>query len=246
MIVAFLDLHPGELLYSGYARCAYRLRYPNLKNVTNELFGNPHIIASVPFASHLQYFVAHQPVADRFTTDSLIAEHTLLPFYAPFLPPNRIQRLHMDMCSTNGPGIYMRVGLMASIVPSPEYLQYCPECAKEDQTRFGEMYWHRQHQVPGVFICHIHNVWLEQSNVRVHNRKPGTSLLQLRRPFGHCVLPERSTPHLAYVIPSCLLPMELPGFFSNESFRQASRFCTVLINVRSFVAIWQPTAGEFG
>lgn len=171
MIVAFLDLHPGELLYSGYARYAYRLRYPNLKNVTNELFGTPHIIASVPFASHLQYFVAHQSVENRFTTDSLIAEHTLLPFYAPFLPPDRIQQLHMDMCGTNGPGIYMRIGLMASIVPSPEYLQYCPECAKEDQTRFGEMYWHRQHQVPGVFICHIHSVWLEQSNVRVHDRK---------------------------------------------------------------------------
>jgi hypothetical protein len=171
MIIEFPDLYPGELLYSGYARCAYRLRYPNLKNVTNELFGNPHIIASIPFASHLQYFVAHQPVADRFTTASLIAEHSLLPFYTPFLPPDRIQQLHMDMCGTNGPGVYMRVGLMASIVPSPQYLQYCPECAKEDQMRFGEIYWHRHHQVPGVFVCHIHNVWLEQSDVRVHDRK---------------------------------------------------------------------------
>src|SRR6202140_3305243 len=28
MIVAFLDLHPGELLYSGYARCASRFMPP--------------------------------------------------------------------------------------------------------------------------------------------------------------------------------------------------------------------------
>jgi hypothetical protein len=171
MIQAFPDLYPDELMYSGYARYSYRVGYPNLKNVTNELFSSRHIIASIPFASHLQYFVAHQPRADRFTTASLIAEHTLLPFYNPFLPQDRIQQLQMDICGMNGPGVYMRVGLMASIVPSPQYLQYCPECAKEDQMRFGEMYWHRHHQIPGVSVCHIHKVWLDQSNVQVHNRK---------------------------------------------------------------------------
>lgn len=171
MIRTFPDLHPDELLYSGYARCAYRLRYPNLKNVTDELFGSHHVIASVPFASHLQYFVAHQPVVNRFTADSLVAEHTLLPFYAPFLPPDRVRQLRLDICDKNGSRVYLRVGLMASIVPSPQYLQYCPECAKEDQRCSGEMYWHRHHQIPGVLVCHIHKVWVEQSNVRVHDRK---------------------------------------------------------------------------
>lgn len=171
MICTFPDLYPGELLYSGYARYALRVGYPNLKNMMDELFGSQHIIASIPFASHLDYFVAHQPHIHRFTAESLIAEHTLLPFYTPFLPRERTEQLQMDMRGANGSGIYMRVGLMASIVPSPQYLQYCPECAKEDQTRFGEMYWHRHHQVPGVFVCRIHNVWLEQSNVRGHDRK---------------------------------------------------------------------------
>src|SRR5260370_580158 len=171
MICVFPDLHPGELLYSGYARCARLVRYPNLKNVMDELFGSQHIIASIPFTSHLDYFVAHQPHIHRFTAESLIAEHTLLPFYTPFLPPDRIQQLHMDICGTNGPGVYMRVGLMARIVPLPQYMQYCPECEKEDQMHFGEMYWNRHHKVTGLLVCHIHNVWIEQSNVRVHDRK---------------------------------------------------------------------------
>ncbi len=83
MIRAFTDLHPGELIYSGYARYARRVGYPNLKNVVDELFGSQHIIASIPFASHLDYFVAHQPQVDRFTAELLIAEHTLLSFCAP-------------------------------------------------------------------------------------------------------------------------------------------------------------------
>jgi hypothetical protein len=171
MICTFPDLYPGELLYSGYARYALRVRYPNLKNMMDELFGSQHIIASISFASHLDYFVAHQPHIHRFTAETLIAEHTLLPFYTPFLPRERAEQLQMDMRGANGPGIYMRVGLMASTVPSALYLRYCPNCAREDEMHLGEKYWHRIHQVPGVFVCHLHKVWLEHSNVQIHDRK---------------------------------------------------------------------------
>jgi hypothetical protein len=171
MIRAFPDLYPGELMYSGYARYARRVGYPNLKNVMDELFGSQHIIASIPFASHLDYFVAQQPQVNRFTAELLIAEHTLLPFYTPFLPRKRTEQLKMDMRRANGPGIYMRVGLMASTIPSPLHLRYCPECTREDEMLFGEKYWHRNQQIPGVSVCHLHKVWLEHSSVQIHDRK---------------------------------------------------------------------------
>jgi Tn7-like transposition protein D/TniQ len=184
MICAFPDLYPGELLYSGYARYALRVGYPNLKNVMDEFFGSRHIIASTSFASHLDYFVAHQSHAHRFTAEFLIAEHTLLPFYTPFLPRERAEQLRMDMRGANGPGIYMRAGLMASIVPSPLHLQYCPECAREDEMLFGEKYWHRDHQIPGVSICHLHKVWLEHSNVLIHDRKTRHRFISAEEAFG--------------------------------------------------------------
>lgn len=171
MIRAFPDLHPDELMYSGYARYARRVGYPNLKNIMGELFGSQQIIASVPFSSHLDYFMAHQPYPNRFTAESLIAEHTLLPFFTPFIPPERIQQLKVDMRGANGPSLFMRIGLMASVVPSPMYLRYCPDCAREDERRFGEKYWHRHHQIPGVSVCHVHEVWLENANVQIHDRK---------------------------------------------------------------------------
>ncbi|HEU5374080.1 MAG TPA: TnsD family transposase [Ktedonobacteraceae bacterium] len=171
MIRAFPDLYPDELMYSGYARYAQCVGYPNLKNIMRELFGTQQVIASVPFSSHLDYFVAHQPYAYRFTAESLISEHTLLPFFAPFLPPERIQQLKVDMRGANGPSIFMRTGLMASVVPFPLYLRYCPDCAREDERCFGKKYWHRHHQIPGVYICHVHKVWLENSHVQIHDRK---------------------------------------------------------------------------
>lgn len=32
----------------------------------------------------------------------------------------------------------------------PEYLRYCTECTKEDIENFGETYWHRLPQLPGI------------------------------------------------------------------------------------------------
>ena len=218
MIYNYPDLYTDELLYSGHARYAHRIRYPNLKNIMNELFGSRHIIASIPFASHLQYFVAQQPQADRFTTDLLIAEHTLLPFYSPFLPQARVQQLNKDMCGTNGPGIYMRVGLMASIVSSPQYLQYCPECARNDRMQFGEMYWHRLHQVPGVFVCHIHKCGLSRVVYEYMTEKHVTSLYQRRRYYDHYILLDQLKPLLSYLIPCYLLLKGLLGFFNKENF----------------------------
>ncbi len=48
-----------------------------------------------------------------------------------------------------------------------EYLQFCPQCLAEDLQHYGEMYWHRLHQVAGVRVCLIHGVGLENSKVLV-------------------------------------------------------------------------------
>ncbi|MHB1300029.1 MAG: TniQ family protein [Burkholderiales bacterium] len=39
-------------------------------------------------------------------------------------------------------------------------LRLCPQCVRDDITKFNFPYWHRCHQLPGVRACHIHNSWL--------------------------------------------------------------------------------------
>ena len=60
-----------------------------------------------------------------------------------------------------------RIGEQKSLSVWPKYLRYCPECASEDTTLFGETYWHRAHQLLGVVYCTKHLVRLLDSNVPV-------------------------------------------------------------------------------
>jgi hypothetical protein len=169
MIATLPIPYPDELFYSLCARYCDRMHYPSKRSATRELFGTGNVIASVGLPSHIDDFVAALPQEHRFTADNLIDSHTLLPFYAPFLLPERLHRLRQDMHGRNGPAIFMRIGLMAGRVSPPEWLRLCPLCVEEDQKEFGESYWHRVHQISGVEVCPIHQVYLYHSSVRARN-----------------------------------------------------------------------------
>lgn len=171
MLGFFPDPYPEEVFYSLCARFSERMGYTTLRQVVEELFGDGQVIATVAFPSHLDQLVARLPPGSGYTAASLIADHTLLPFFGPFLPPTRLIRLSEDMRGKRGPALHMRAGVMASTVPLPSALRYCPCCVEEDRTRFGETYWHRLFQLPGVLVCPDHQVWLEESPVAIQHRQ---------------------------------------------------------------------------
>jgi len=171
MIGYFPDPYPDELFYSMCARFADRMQYPSRRAVISEIFGCENAIAIAELPTRLDNVIATlRP--EHYTADDLIDQHTLLPFYGPFMPSEWLNRLRADMRSnSNGVGIYRRAGIAGCHLPWPEWLQYCPLCMGEDKQHFGEPYWHRIHQVPGVQVCPTHHVGLEQSGVRVRNQK---------------------------------------------------------------------------
>lgn len=169
MIGCFPDPYPDELLYSVCARCHERIQYPNKKNTLRELFGDEAAIAVVDLPSNLRNLASALPAGSPYTVERLINQHTLLPFFVPFLHPKQFRQLWADMEGSRGPAIHMRSGLMGSVVQPPEWLRFCPECVQEDKQQFSESYWHRLHQIPGVEICPQHQVRLVDSQVRVQN-----------------------------------------------------------------------------
>jgi len=171
MIGYFPEAYPDELLYSICARCFDRMCYPNKQAIVQELFGKRTVLACIDLPSHLDNLIAVLPTGHHCTADQLIDYHTLLPFYGPFLPPARLNRIRQDMRGNNGPTIHMRIGSMASRVPLPRWLRFCTLCVHEDRKQFDECYWHRIHQVPGVVVCPLHKVYLQNSNVLAHNGK---------------------------------------------------------------------------
>jgi Tn7-like transposition protein D/TniQ protein len=171
MIGVFPDPYPGEIFYSVCARLCERAGYSKHRIAMQDIFGSETVIASVTLPSHLDDLVGRLPSGNAYTSDYLITEHTLLPLYSPFLPPERLNRLRQDISGRNGPSLHMRSGIMASRVPLPEWLRFCPQCVIEDKKQWGECYWHRVHQASGVEICPLHKMYLCDSNVRARNNK---------------------------------------------------------------------------
>jgi hypothetical protein len=163
------DPYPDELLYSVWARYSDDVRYAYKREVLQELFGTMWIEATVDLPSHLAYFVDHLPIGHRYTVDYFIDHHTLLPFYAAFHSPEHVRQLREQMISSNGQALHRRAGVVQSTIPSPQWLRYCPGCVHMDRENFGECYWHRLHQVPGVEICPVHRTLLENSTVRARH-----------------------------------------------------------------------------
>jgi len=133
------------------------------------MFGPLCARAVVDLPSHLETFVSVLPPGYSYDADYLINNHTLLPFYEPFLPDERATQIRRGMREHDGPKIHTRVGIVASGVSSNRRLRFCYRCVEQDRDEFGECYWHRVHQVPGVHICTKHLVYLQNSNVKLHN-----------------------------------------------------------------------------
>jgi hypothetical protein len=167
MLGFFPTLYRDELLYSAIAR--YQIRSGNLSPKSNieELFNSRTITATADLPCGLDNLVQNLPTYSSVTADSLIQNHTLYPFSAPFLPPQRVKRVKESMKSDRGGNIHTTAGVMASEILTPQYFRFCPECLKSDLNNYGETYWHRIHQIQGVIFCPIHQIPLHNSQIPI-------------------------------------------------------------------------------
>ncbi len=146
------------------------VQYPNVGAANIELFGDRTAAAITDLPCRISYLVAGLPQGTSLTSDSLIDNSTLLRFYSPFLPPDRLQRIREGMKGAGGATIHEIAGISASTIRDPDWLRFCPQCVKGDRERFGQCYWHRSHQVPGVLVCPEHKMFLENSSTRIRRR----------------------------------------------------------------------------
>src|SRR5690606_36729367 len=54
--------------------------------------------------------------------------------------------------------------------------RFCPSCDEENIQRYGELYWHRIHQLPGVYVCLRHTTILHRLSSPVSDRHALTHL----------------------------------------------------------------------
>lgn len=165
MLSFFPNPYPDELLYSLIARYHIRSGNTSPKITIQEIFNSQTTVATADLTSNLNALVKNLKYISNIRVNDLMYKHTLLPFYQPFIFPQRATQLIESMKAENGGNIHTRAGIMASSVTVPRYFRFCPKCLEEDLENYGEPYWHRLHQIPGVLVCPIHQVDLQNSTV---------------------------------------------------------------------------------
>lgn len=171
--------YPDELLYGVITRYHLRANNTNPKWTYKEVYGTENVIPTIDLPSHIEAF-SRRCMSLEMTADDWIKYHTFYPFYAPFLPKDRANRLRQLMKGPNGSGIHTLVGITASTVDRNSDLRLCHQCYEEEINKFGEPYWHRIHHLPGVWVCPMHRSVLHRITNPVSDRY-GLTVLPISR-----------------------------------------------------------------
>lgn len=162
--------HPEELIYSSIARAGIRHGLTSPKQLLDEVFdGNRKVIATLDLPNHLNSVIRNLPA--HFTMESLVYAHTLFPLYGPFIPEERRLRCLDWMAEKSRGSVHLAMGVAASIVRMPRHIRYCPDCLKEQAVRYGEYFWVRSWQAPGVECCPHHGMLLNSKFIRPQRQR---------------------------------------------------------------------------
>ncbi|MDD4591082.1 MAG: TnsD family transposase [Parabacteroides sp.] len=156
----FTDPYPDELLYSAFARYHFYSGNIDCKDTLTELFGKNSAVLSFEMGSHIAFLC--NALGGSYTPDYLIQNHTLFPFYAPFLPESRKREIIKDIMSSDGRGIYTKIGIVAGSICKKDCIFFCPACVRKEMESLGEAYVHREHQLQGIFMCPHHGKFLKE------------------------------------------------------------------------------------
>ncbi len=103
------------------------------------------------------YWDLSQQFIDTLGWKKIIREHTLAPYYSPFLKPQ-----YKSMLLSGGePLSQTRIQpVQQNLIRLAKPWRWCSCCASEDYELFGTTYWHSFHQLPSVLTCYKHNTVL--------------------------------------------------------------------------------------
>lgn len=160
--------YPDEWFYSILAR--YMKSYGELEAsfVIRKLLNQPRSAVSLRGKEIFKY-LDNTPTESR-SLEFFIKNHTFVPF---------IKRYHSKSSKINlYKNLHQKKIRFGRFSVQQKCLRYCPLCVEEDIKKYGETYWHRLHQIPGVNYCSLHDCSLENSQ----------SLLKKQLYFAHKVI----------------------------------------------------------
>lgn len=161
--------YPDECLYSIFCRYYVRSGSTSNKRTVFELFGEAQSLASfVYLPRRLELVEEWVGKGSLITRERLADGNSCYGYFSVAFPEAMLQGME-EKINKGGSDRSLERQMIQKWRRShwPEYLRYCPECTKEDIERFGETYWHRLPQLPGVEYCPVHGAAIQNSSVHL-------------------------------------------------------------------------------
>jgi len=159
----FTDPYKDELIYSAISRYHFYTGNIDFKDTIEECFGKRTIISSLEIGSPID--VLAKNIGGSYTPESLVKNHTIFPYYIPFLPMKRREEIIKEIKYGDSSGIYHKLGIVAGSVCRRQGIYYCPICAQNEIQMKGEAYIHREHQLQGIYLCVHHGELLSKYKI---------------------------------------------------------------------------------
>lgn len=174
MIAQFPSFYPDELVYSLLARYYVHSGYVRYVFAAEDLFQSKTVRPDIEFVN--QYTpAALQMITREMPMEKVIENHNMFPYYGRFLQKERRNKAFEALVQMQG-NYYNLLPIPKRKDDNKRYLRFCPLCAENDRSQYGEAYWHRKHQFQGVKICPLHRCYLINSNLLISGKTSPTLL----------------------------------------------------------------------
>lgn len=94
--------------------------------------------------------------AAALDTKVLLWNHTVFPYVTAFMRGDEVARLEIKTLISPPSRERSLSSLVKSVTRGLKCLQYCPACRSKEVAQLGESYWHRGHNLPAIYLCHVH------------------------------------------------------------------------------------------
>ncbi len=167
MLTYFPTPYPGEWWYSVLCRYFVRSGRPSEASARKELYKGRIVNHGSLFPGCSCALIRDNLPENYLKLEDILLNYTLLSYCVRMAPCKEKENIFRQCL--NGTCIEIH----RSSLTRMQNPKFCPICFQRDRARYGEAYWHRDHQIPLVPVCAEHKCRLEQPDVDWAYRNKG-------------------------------------------------------------------------
>jgi hypothetical protein len=153
-----MRLYEDELVSSALIRCCRTFRLP-FKQLARDVLGKSGLRSVFFSASRLD------AIAPLFgiSAERLLWNHTTFPYATAFASKATYESARL--AALGHAAVAPLLATMQNASDTVRFRRVCTLCLREDFEQYGESYWHRAHNLPGVLSCLRHGCGLSTTPI---------------------------------------------------------------------------------